>query len=109
MVVALTRDVEDAIIFAMGYATNSTTLPAIVGKGGLIISDANNHASAIMGCRASGAKITIFKHNGAPTTSPCGVSRAASRALERVTQSYRVCVCLCMCGRVTGVYVCIVH
>jgi len=47
----------------MGYATNATVLPTLIGKGGLIISDANNHASAIMGCRASGAKITIFKHN----------------------------------------------
>ena len=26
---------EDAMIFAMGYATNSTTLPALVGKGDL--------------------------------------------------------------------------
>ena len=55
---------EAAICFPMGYATNSTVLPNLIGKGGLVISDANNHASAIVGCRASGAKITIFKHNG---------------------------------------------
>jgi len=54
---------EDAMIFAMGYATNSTTLPALVGKGGLIISDANNHASLVVGCRTSSASIRVFKHN----------------------------------------------
>jgi serine palmitoyltransferase len=54
---------EDAIIFSMGYATNSTTLPALVSKGGLIISDANNHASIVVGCRTSQAQIRVFKHN----------------------------------------------
>jgi len=54
---------EDAIVLAMGYGTNSTTIPSFVGKGGLIISDALNHASLIMGCRSSGAKVTIFRHN----------------------------------------------
>ncbi|KAL6073136.1 Serine palmitoyltransferase 2 [Balamuthia mandrillaris] len=54
---------EDAITFAMGYGTNATTIPALIGKGGLIISDALNHASIVVGCRASGAKIKTFKHN----------------------------------------------
>jgi len=54
---------EDAIVFAMGYATNSTSLPAIAGPGGLIISDSLNHASIVVGCRTSGAKIKTFKHN----------------------------------------------
>lgn len=54
---------EDAIIFSMGYATNSTTIPSLVGKGDLIISDALNHASIVVGCRSSGASIKVFKHN----------------------------------------------
>lgn len=54
---------EDAIIYGMGYATNSTSIPAIVGKGGLIISDTLNHASIVVGCRSAGAKIKTFKHN----------------------------------------------
>jgi serine palmitoyltransferase len=54
---------EDSIVFGMGYATNSTNIPAIVGRGGLIISDSLNHASIVMGCRNSGAKIKVFKHN----------------------------------------------
>jgi len=53
-----------AMVFAMGYATNSTTIPAICGgKGTLIISDTLNHASIVCGSRDSGAKILVFKHN----------------------------------------------
>jgi serine palmitoyltransferase len=54
---------EDAIIFDMGYATNSTSIPSLIGKGGLIISDSLNHASIVMGCRSTGAKIKVFRHN----------------------------------------------
>jgi serine palmitoyltransferase len=34
-------------------------------QGGLIISDALNHSSLVVGARASGAKIKVFKHNDA--------------------------------------------
>lgn len=54
---------ESAIIFEMGYATNSTTIPALVKKGGLVLSDCLNHASLVMGLRASGATVRLFKHN----------------------------------------------
>lgn len=54
---------ESAIIFEMGYATNSTTIPALVKKGGLVLSDSLNHASLVMGLRASGATIRVYKHN----------------------------------------------
>ena len=47
----------------MGYATNSVVIPALIGKGGLIISDALNHASIVAGVRASGAKVKVFRHN----------------------------------------------
>jgi len=56
-------DVEDAMIFGMGWATNSTAIPSLVGKGCLILSDALNHNSIAAGCRASGAKTRVFKHN----------------------------------------------
>lgn len=56
---------EAAITFGMGYATNSANIPVLIGKGGLIISDALNHASIVVGCRGSGAKIKVFKHNDA--------------------------------------------
>jgi serine palmitoyltransferase len=75
-----------AVILGMGFATNSAIIPSLVGKGGLIISDALNHASIVVGAlekfqtdftyimacffqhfapgaRSSGANIKSFKHN----------------------------------------------
>ncbi|XP_029305957.1 serine palmitoyltransferase 3 isoform X1 [Cottoperca gobio] len=55
--------VESSMIFGMGFATNSMNIPALVGKGCLILSDEVNHTSLILGARLSGATIRVFKHN----------------------------------------------
>ncbi|NWJ02676.1 SPTC3 palmitoyltransferase, partial [Crypturellus undulatus] len=55
--------VEAAMVFGMGFATNSMNIPALVGKGCLILSDELNHTSLVLGARLSGATIRIFKHN----------------------------------------------
>uniref|UniRef100_A0ACD6ACM7 Uncharacterized protein n=1 Tax=Avena sativa TaxID=4498 RepID=A0ACD6ACM7_AVESA len=52
-----------AIVFGMGYATNSAIIPSLIGKGGLIVSDSLNHNSIVSGSRFSGATIKVFKHN----------------------------------------------
>ncbi|PBP17476.1 serine palmitoyltransferase 2 [Diplocarpon rosae] len=52
-----------AMVFSMGFSTNASSFPALVGKGDLIISDELNHASIRIGARLSGAMITSFKHN----------------------------------------------
>jgi len=52
-----------AIVFGMGFATNSTVLPTLVGAGGLILSDELNHSSIVVGARGSAARIQVFKHN----------------------------------------------
>ncbi|XP_048061394.1 serine palmitoyltransferase 3 [Megalobrama amblycephala] len=54
---------ESAMAFGMGFATNSMNIPALVGKGCLILSDELNHTSLILGARLSGATIRVFKHN----------------------------------------------
>ncbi|KAF7301165.1 Serine palmitoyltransferase 2 [Mycena indigotica] len=54
---------EDALISSMGFATNSAYIPALVGKGCLVISDELNHASIRFGVRLSGAHVRMFKHN----------------------------------------------
>lgn len=54
---------EAAIVSSMGFATNSTAIPALVGKGCLIISDEFNHASIRFGARLSNAAVRWFKHN----------------------------------------------
>uniref|UniRef100_A0AAY3ZZF2 serine C-palmitoyltransferase n=1 Tax=Denticeps clupeoides TaxID=299321 RepID=A0AAY3ZZF2_9TELE len=55
--------VESAMAFGMGFATNSMNIPALTGKGCLILSDELNHASLVLGARLSGSSIRIFKHN----------------------------------------------
>lgn len=52
-----------AIINPMGFATNALTIPGIVGKGDLVVSDSLNHASIIVGARSSGASVKVFEHN----------------------------------------------
>ncbi|KAJ2488864.1 serine palmitoyltransferase component [Coemansia sp. RSA 2050] len=57
---------EAALIVSMGYATNALNIPALVGRGCLIISDELNHSSLVSGARLSGATIRVFKHNYTP-------------------------------------------
>lgn len=54
-----------ALVYNMGYGTNSTTIPALLGKGALIISDSFNHSSIVNGARASSASTRVFRHNDA--------------------------------------------
>ncbi|KAJ3976041.1 pyridoxal phosphate-dependent transferase [Lentinula raphanica] len=62
-VVAKFVGMEAAVISSMGFATNSTFIPALVSKGCLVISDELNHASIRFGVRNSGAQVRMFKHN----------------------------------------------
>ncbi|CAB1423787.1 unnamed protein product [Pleuronectes platessa] len=61
--VATFLGVESSMTFGMGFATNSMNIPALVGKGCLILSDELNHTSLILGARLSGATIRVYKHN----------------------------------------------
>lgn len=56
--------VDDAIVFGMGFATNTLNLPAILNSECLVLSDEYNHASLILGIRLSGATSAVYKHNG---------------------------------------------
>lgn len=56
---------EAAFVFSMGYGTNTSTVPALMGPGSLIISDSLNHTSIVNGARSSDAKIRVFRHNDA--------------------------------------------
>jgi len=51
------------MVFGMGFGTNSCGIPALIGKGGLILSDSYNHSSIVVGARTSGAVIRVFQHN----------------------------------------------
>jgi 8-amino-7-oxononanoate synthase len=51
-----------ALYFYAGYATNIGIVPALVGAGDAIFSDALNHACLIDGARLSRAKIHRYAH-----------------------------------------------
>ncbi|KAA1064511.1 serine palmitoyltransferase component [Puccinia graminis f. sp. tritici] len=55
--------VEETMLISQGFATNSTTFPAIAAKGTLIISDEFNHSSIRFGSRLSGGMVRQYKHN----------------------------------------------
>ncbi|CAK1584067.1 unnamed protein product [Parnassius mnemosyne] len=55
--------VEAAIVFGMGFATNSLGLPGLLGPGTLALSDENNHVSLILGLRLARAAVRVFRHN----------------------------------------------
>ena len=52
-----------ALYFYAGYAANSGALPALVGPGDAVLSDALNHACLIDGARLARAAITVYAHN----------------------------------------------
>ncbi|KAI9368896.1 serine palmitoyltransferase [Aspergillus egyptiacus] len=54
---------EAAMVFSIGFVTNSTIFPSLVESGCLILSDELNHASIRFGARLSGAAIEVFAHN----------------------------------------------
>jgi serine palmitoyltransferase len=54
---------EAAVVYAMGYDTNASTIPAIIGPESLIISDSLNHTSIVNGSRSSHSQIRVFRHN----------------------------------------------
>jgi len=56
---------ESAMVLNMGFNTNATTIPALMGRGDLIVSDEFNHTSIVNGARTSGAAIRCFNHNDA--------------------------------------------
>lgn len=60
---ARAKGAEAALVFSTGMAAAAGTIPALVGKGDVIILDKLAHACLIDGARASEAVIRVFPHN----------------------------------------------
>jgi len=54
---------EAALTFACGYSTALGTLPALAGRGDVVILDKLAHACLVDGARLSGATLRVFPHN----------------------------------------------
>ena len=54
---------EAALVFSTGYQTNLGTISALVGKGDVVITDKEDHASIIDSCRLAYGKMLRFRHN----------------------------------------------
>ena len=60
---AAAKGTEAALVFSTGVAAATGTIPALVGRGDVVILDKLAHACLIDGVHASGAKTRVFPHN----------------------------------------------
>ncbi|MFI5396727.1 MAG: 8-amino-7-oxononanoate synthase [Candidatus Binatia bacterium] len=77
---------EAALLFSSGYHANIGTIAALLGKEDAVFSDELNHASIIDGCRLSGARICVYRHNDVEALAALLAGTAARRKLV-VTES----------------------
>ena len=61
--IAAYKNQPAARVFGSGYLANIGVIPALVGRGDLIIMDALSHSCMHAGARLSGAEIRFFAHN----------------------------------------------
>ncbi|GHB11350.1 aminotransferase class I/II-fold pyridoxal phosphate-dependent enzyme [Salinicola rhizosphaerae] len=61
--IAETYEVEDAVVFVSGHATNVSTLGYLLGPKDLILHDEYIHNSTVVGAQLSGARRMSFAHN----------------------------------------------
>jgi len=54
---------QAALIFSTGYQTNVGTISALVGRGDFAVTDKEDHASLLDGCRLSFGQMRRFPHN----------------------------------------------
>ena len=54
---------EAAILFPTGMAANLGTIAALAGPDDAVYCDRFNHASLVDGCRLSGAKLRVYRHD----------------------------------------------
>jgi 8-amino-7-oxononanoate synthase len=77
---------EAALMFPSGFAANLGAIAALVGRGDVVFSDRNNHASLLDGCRLSRADVRVYPHGDWRALEGL-LARAAGRRRLIVTDS----------------------
>jgi 8-amino-7-oxononanoate synthase len=54
---------EAALVFSTGYQTNVGTISSVVCRGDFVVTDKDDHASIVDGCRLSFGEMRRFRHN----------------------------------------------
>jgi 8-amino-7-oxononanoate synthase len=54
---------EAALVFSTGYQVNVGTISSVIGRGDYVITDKDDHASIVDGCRLSFGTLKRFRHN----------------------------------------------
>ena len=54
---------EAALVFSTGYQTNVGTISSVVCRGDFVVTDREDHASIVDGCRLSFGEMRRFRHN----------------------------------------------
>ncbi|WP_214409391.1 8-amino-7-oxononanoate synthase [Sphaerisporangium fuscum] len=68
------------LVFSSGYLANLAVI-ATLGAGGLVVSDARNHASIIDACRLSRARVTVTPHGDVDAVEKALAGRAEEHAV----------------------------
>ena len=77
---------EACLLFGSGYLANAGIVAALAGAGGVVFSDALNHASIVDGCRLARAETFVYDH-GDVEHLEWGLLQAAGREALVVTDS----------------------
>jgi 8-amino-7-oxononanoate synthase len=57
---------EAALVFSTGYQANLGTISSLIGRNDYVITDKDDHASIVDGCRLSFGTMKRFRHNDMP-------------------------------------------
>ena len=77
---------DACVLFGSGFLANTGVIPALAGRGDVVLSDALNHASIIEGCRQARAETIVYPHCDLDALA-AGLRRAGGRRSLIVTDA----------------------
>jgi 7-keto-8-aminopelargonate synthetase-like enzyme len=81
------KHTEAALVFPTGYQTNLAVLGSLVGRGDLVLSDRENHASIYDAVKLSGARLVRYVHADAGDAARAFENHRGERNGARVTRA----------------------